>query len=224
MQNNTTEKNHNFKPHLVKSVSYDQTEIIKNILTLHVPQHRIDCDMTYSKGNFYKDTGINEPVHKFDIAPQCNGVKFGDSRNLPLKSESLHCIMFDPPFLATTGKSLSETSNNNVINKRFGVYPSEKALHQFYVDSLKEAHRLLVDGGILIFKCQDKVSSGNQYMSHVFIMDEAVKAGFYPKDLFILLAKNRLVAEWQLRNQKNARKFHCYFWVFEKSKKKIEYT
>lgn len=26
--------------------------------------------------------------------------------------------------------------------------------------------------------------------------------GFYPKDLFILLAKNRIVADWQVKNQK----------------------
>lgn len=51
-------------------------------------------------------------------------------------------------------------------------------------------------------------------------MNEAVRTGFYPKDLFILLVKNRLVADWQIQNQKNARKFHSYFWVFEKSDKK----
>ena len=89
---------------------------------------------------------------------------------------------------------------------------------------MKEAYRILKDDGILIFKCQDKVSSGKQYMSHAFIMDEAVKIGFYPKDLFILLAKNRLVADWQTKNQKNARKFHSYFWVFQKCNKKIEYV
>jgi len=130
--------------------------------------------------------------------------------------------MFDPPFLATTGKSL-KTDEGNIINRRFGVYPSEKELHQFYVDSLLESHRILKKNGILIFKCQDKVSGGKQYMSHVFIMNEAIKIGFYPKDLFILLAKNRIVADWQLKNQKNARKFHSYFWVFEKSNRQIQY-
>lgn len=132
--------------------------------------------------------------------------------------------MFDPPFLATTGKSLDSNENNNLINKRFGVYPSEQALHQFYVDSLKEFYRILKDNGILIFKCQDKISSGKQYMSHCFIYNEAIKVGYYPKDLFVLLAKNRLVADWQSRNQKNARKFHSYFWVFQKNDKKIQYT
>ena len=190
---------------------------------MHVPNHKIDCDATYSVGNFYKNTNISEPQYKFDINPQIDGVEYGDSRNLPLDDSSINCMMFDPPFLATTGKSLTENKNNNIINKRFGTYPSEKELHQFYIDSLEEAYRVLVDKGILIFKCQDKISSGKQYMSHCFIHNEAVKIGFYPKDLFILLAKSRLVADWQLKNQKNARKFHSYFWVFEKNNKKIEY-
>lgn len=209
---------------MVKSISYDQTEIINWILDLHVPSHHIDCDPTYSKGNFYNNTGIEHPQYKFDILPQADGVEYGDSRNLPLQSESINCMMFDPPFLATTGKSLRTDNDSNKINKRFGVYPSEKELHQFYIDSMKEAYRILKDDGILIFKCQDKVSSGKQYMSHVFIINEAINLGFYPKDLFILLAKNRLVADWQTKNQKNARKFHSYFLVFQKCNKKIEYV
>lgn len=132
--------------------------------------------------------------------------------------------MFDPPFLATTGKSLEQDAENNIINKRFGVYPNEKELHQFYIDSMKDFYRILKDDGILIFKCQDKISSGKQYMSHCFIYNEAIKIGYYPKDLFVLLAKNRLVADWQARNQKNARKFHSYFWVFQKKNKVIEYV
>jgi hypothetical protein len=188
-----------------------------------VPTGKIDCDPTYSIGNFYKNTGIEKPLYKFDINPQVEGVEYGDSRELPLGDSSINCMMFDPPFLATTGKSLTENNDNNIINKRFGVYPSEQELHRFYIDSLKESYRVLADKGILIFKCQDKISSGKQYMSHCFVHDEAVKTGFYPKDMFVLLAKNRLVADWQLKNQKNARKFHSYFWVFEKTNKKILY-
>ena len=208
---------------MIKSISYDQSEIIKNILHLHVKKREIDCDATYSKGNFYKGTGIKPPTYRFDISPTSGDVICADSRDLPLADSSIECLMFDPPFLATTGASLSKDDDNNRINKRFGVYPNEKALHQFYVDSLREAHRILCEEGILIFKCQDKVSGGKQYMSHVFICNEATKIGFYPRDLFILLAKNRIVADWQVKNQKNARKFHSYFWVFQKSKRKIDY-
>lgn len=207
----------------IKSISYSQGEIIQNILDLYAPSGKIDCDPTYSKGNFYKNTGICEPEYKFDINPVSEGIIKGDSRDLPLADDSIKCMMFDPPFLATTGKSLLG-DNGNIINKRFGVYSSEHELHQFYIDTLKEAYRVLKDDGILIFKCQDKVSSSKQYWSHCFIEEQAVKIGFYPIDLFVLLAKNRIVADWQLKNQKHARKYHSYFWVFKKVNKKVSYV
>ena len=75
-----------------------------------------------------------------------------------------------------------------------------------------------------IFKCQDKVSSGKQYLSHVFVVNTAVATGFYPKDLFVLLAKRRLVANWQVRNQQHTRKYHSYFIVFQKCDIKINYA
>ncbi len=133
--------------------------------------------------------------------------------------------MYDPrPTVSgNEGKSLTAGEGNR-INRRFGVYPDEKSLHQCYRDMIREAYRVLKPDGILIFKCQDKVSSGRQYMSHVFVMDIAVETGFYPKDLFVLLAKNRLVADWQTRGQKHARKFHCDFWVFQKKNRRIEYV
>jgi len=55
------------------------------------------------------------------------------------------------------------------------VYPTEIELHTFYINALKEFYRILDKNGILIFKCQDKVSSGKQYLSHVFIINEAEK-------------------------------------------------
>ena len=208
---------------LVRNISYDQSEIIRNILRLHVPGGKIDCDPTYSTGAFYNGTGIEVPDLRFDIKPQAEGVIQADARHLPLEDESISCMMFDPPFLATTGKSLTE-GQGNIINRRFGVFPDEQSLHRFYVEAMVEAHRVLKPQGILIFKCQDKVSSGKQYWSHCFIMNEAVKIGFYPKDMFILLAKNRLVADWQARNQRNARKFNSFFWTFQKNNKRIDYT
>ena len=201
---------------MVKTLSTSQEEIIAWILKLHNNGNPIDADPTYSKGNFYKKT-IEEPIHKFDISPQKPGVIKACATSLPLSDNSIQCLMFDPPFLATTGKSLNKKDGSNIINKRFSVFPNEKTLHEFYDKCLLEFYRVIKKNGILIFKCQDKVSSGKQYFSHCFIYETARKYGFYPKDLFILQAKNRIVAKWQ-RNQKHARKFHSYFWVFEKRK------
>lgn len=198
---------------IIKSVSYDQEEIIRNIIKLHVPQGYIDVDSTYSKGNFYKN--IKAPKYKFDIQPQTMNTIQACATNLPLKDSSVNCIMFDPPFLATTGKSLYSSANNNILSKRFGVFPTEEKLYEFYKLSLIESYRILKLNGVLIFKCQDKVSSGKQYLSHVIVINYASKIGFYPKDLFILVAKNRIISG-KHKNQKHARKFHSYFLVFEK--------
>jgi len=206
---------------MIKSISYNEEEIIEWILQLHC-KTTIELDPTYSKGNFYKGN-IQKPKYKFDLYPQLQDVIKANAECLPLDDCSINTIMFDPPFLATKGKSLTIDNGSNKINKRFGVYPTEKELHLFYQNSLKEFYRILKKDGILIFKCQDKVSGGKQYFSHNFIINEAEKLGFYTKDLFILLAKQRLVADWQLKNQKNARKFHSYFIVLQKTNKKISY-
>ena len=207
---------------MVKSISFDEQEIIQGILKLHC-EYPIELDATYSKGNFYKK-GIEAPKYKYDLEPQSPDVVQANAEHLPLADECINTIMFDPPFLATKGKSLLINNDSNKLNKRFGVYPTEKELFSFYKKALKEFYRLLNNKGILIVKCQDKVSGGKQYFSHNFIINEAQKLGFYTKDMFILLAKHRLVANWQLKNQKNARKFHSYYLVFEKSNRKVKYV
>lgn len=206
---------------MIKSISYNQEEIISNILKLHCCGN-IELDTTYSSGNFYKGN-ITPPMFKMDSEPQMKGVAKVTGANIPLPNESINTAMFDPPFLATKGKSLNQGGNSNKTVKRFGYYPDELSLHSFYQDALKEFHRVLKPNGVLIFKCQDKVSSGKQYWSHVFVMNEAIKIGYYVKDLFILLAKNRITAKWQLVNQKHARKFHSYFLVLQKSNRKVNY-
>lgn len=198
---------------IIRSVSSDQTEILKGIMKLYVPDG-FEADSTYSKGSFYKD--IPPPRLRFDLNPQSEDVVRADCRNLPLEDESISSLMFDPPFLATTGKSLKE-DKGNIINRRFTVCKNEAELQNLYADAVREAARVLKPGGIFVFKCQDKVSSGKQYWMHCFVYELAMQNGFEAEDLFVLTAKSRLVADWQ-RNQKHARKFHSYFWVFRKKK------
>ena len=197
---------------LIKSISYDQNEILQWIIRLYVPAGWFDADATYSKGGFY--TVIPPPSLRYDLNPSSPAVIRADCRHLPLESGSIHSLILDPPFLATTGKSLT-TAQGNIINRRFSVCNSEHELSLLYQDAIKEAYRVLADKGILVFKCQDKVSSGEQHMMHCLVFNWATALGFEPLDLFVLLARNRLVANWQ-RNQQHARKYHSYFWVFRK--------
>ena len=208
---------------IIKSISYDQIEIINNIIKLHIDSGVIDCDPTYSTGVFYKKNKIKDPNLKFDIYPQSDDVIESDSRNLPLDDSSINSIMFDPPFVVSKGPSLKKNKKgSNIISSRFSSYESIKELWSYYKESLIEFYRILKDDGVLIFKCQDTVSGGKNYFSHVFVMNKALETGFYPKDLFILNAKSRLISG-NMKNQQHARKFHSYFWVFKKRKVNIPY-
>lgn len=198
---------------IIKSISYDQEELLRNIVDLHLDGRSFECDPTYSKGIFYRH--IPEPKYKFDLVAQVEEVIEADARSLPLPDESLSSIMFDPPFLAQSGKG-------SKIKDRFGDYPTIEALWQFYEDAMREFYRILKPKGVLVFKCQDTVDSGKNYFSHVEIMNRAAVIGYHPKDLFILLAKHRM-GQWNMKKQQHARKHHSYFWVFEKRPRMVRY-
>ena len=205
---------------VISSINYDEQEIIRNILELHVPSKLIDCDPTYSIGNFYKK-GLSQPTYKFDKFPSIEGVVEATSDNLPLGRESIDTIMFDPPFVIGGANYKESKEGSCIIAKRFTNFTSWEELQKMYSGSLKEFYRVLKHDGVVIFKCQDCVASAKQHFSHVWLMYEAVKQGFYPKDLFILLAKNRLTDK---RKQQHARKYHCYYWVFKKEVCKVFYN
>lgn len=196
---------------MIKSIGFDQIEMLQNILFLHC-KDGIELDATFSKGNFYKDGLIQQPTIKYDLCPQ-TGVMYGDCRRLPLQSNSIKSIMFDPPFIV--GLSSKNVISSSLIANRFSAFSTVDEMHYFYDASLIEFYRLLRIGGVLIVKCQDTVSSGKQYLSHVYIINKAVEFGFYTKDLFVLLAKSRMIGH-NHKQQQHARKFHSYFIVFIK--------
>lgn len=195
---------------IISSTNFDQHEIIKNIISLHCPEG-IDLDPTYSKGNFYNKSGIEKPIHKFDLFPQTEDTIKSNANNLPFKDGSINTIMFDPPFIVGHTKD----KPSGIIGERFHGFRYIKDLWDWYSECLIEFQRILKPGGTLIFKCQDTVSSGKQYFSHLFIMNHVEHLGMYNKDLFILNAKNRIIGH-NHKNQIHARKYHSYFIVIKK--------
>lgn len=202
---------------IIRSVNDDQEQIILDILNLHVPSGIIDLDPTYSKGVFYKSGFVPDPRLKFDIEPQTEDTIKSSSEKLPINDESISSMIFDPPFVIS-GKTWENSKEDScATTKRFGCFYSIQELWKFYYNSLEEFYRILEDNGILIFKCQDTVTSGKNYQSHCEIYNMATELGFYAKDLFILTAKNRMNSfggRW--KKQQHARKYHSYFWVFQK--------
>lgn len=208
-----------FKP--IKSVYNTNDDVISNIMKLYnIEQFDLDC--TYSTGNFWKN--LKGPKIKTDLFPKNDTIIQADSENLPFEDSSMTSIMYDPPFVIA-GKSYRENKEgSSIIAKRYEGYESYSHLTKNYYNTLKELYRITEKGGIVVFKCQDTVSGGKNHFTHCLIMNMAVNIGFYPRDMFVLhnnVRINSFGTKWT--KQEHARKYHSYFWVFEKVKPRVKY-
>jgi hypothetical protein len=199
---------------MIKSVYYDQSEILSSILCL-CGLDSFCADLSYGNGGFY--TSIPQPRYKFDISPQLPTVAQASSTDLPLPNGSLRSAVFDPPFL-TYVRAAREGNGNMVMAKRFGGYWTYNELEAHYRDTLKEASRVLEKGGVLVFKCQDIIHNHRMHCTHVNVINWA-SGMFRLKDLFVLPARHRMPIPQQkgvaVKKQRHARIFHSYFLVLE---------
>jgi tRNA G10 N-methylase Trm11 len=208
-----------FKP--IKSVYNTNDDVISNIMKLYnIEQFDLDC--TYSTGNFWKN--LKGPKIKTDLFPKNDTIIQADSENLPFEDGSMTSIMYDPPFVIA-GKSYRDNKEgSSIIAKRYEGYESYSHLTKNYYNTLKELYRITDKGGIVVFKCQDTVSGGKNHFTHCLIMNMAINIGFYPRDMFVLhnnVRINSFGTKWT--KQEHARKYHSYFWVFEKVKPRVKY-
>ena len=229
---------------VIRSIGYNQHEILYNIMQMHNDGKPFDCDPTYSIGNFYGKFNITKvngetieieipaPKYKFDVCPQVEGVeKIEPLGKLPLEDNSIDSICIDLPFVISCGPSMNtpdvdengKKAKNNLISRRFASYYPVAELLKSYKHFLKESYRVLKEDGILVWKTQGTISGSKFLVSPYYSRLIAESIGFDSLDEFILLAKNRLVSG-KINKQQHARSFHSYFLVFKKSlKKKITY-
>ncbi len=213
---------------LVMSAFNDLNEnVFPQILDLHVPRGSKIADVTWGKGVFWKKVAkTHYEVLPSDIA---TGI---DCRDLPYDDEFLDCVILDPPYMegfyrkknsqkagSGTHSAFSKAySNGDEINsdsQNTGTKKWHAAVTDMYFNAGLEAHRVLKKNGVLIVKCQDEVSAGKQWLTHVEIIKEYEKNGFYSKDLFIVVRSNKPSVS-RLKKQVHARKNHSYFLVFVK--------
>lgn len=196
--------------------------VFPSILNLHVPEGAVIADVTYGKGAFWKHVDLSRYTLK--ASDLKNGI---DCRKLPYGKESIDCVVLDPPYmeglfrkskgsLAGSGTHAAfreHYSNGQATNDDGPKY--HDAVLDLYFKAGAEAHRVLKSKGIFIVKCQDEVSANRQRLTHVELILEFERMGFYAKDIFVIVRTNRPVVS-RLIKQQHARKNHSYFLIFVK--------
>lgn len=190
------------------SCNIDDRGNLRNIIALHNAGSPFAVDAAYSKGVMWR--GLPEPLRKFDLNPQMDGVKQADARHLPLGDSSVSSVAFDPPFLVRTG-------DGSVIKDRFSSFPSVAEMWSCYADALAEFWRVLASKGIVAFKCQGQVLSGKQVWSEEKVFALGRAQGFYVLDKLYRLNPNPMSRPGE-HTQRHSRRNTSAWWVFRKDK------
>ena len=214
---------------IIKNISFDQSEILYNIMKLYNGGQPFECDMTASELKFYgKGRGKYEipvPNILFDVYPQGENIqKIEKWGNLPLEDNSIHSMVIDLPFVISPANSPSAKSPKDgsvLIARRFSAYYPVDNLYLSYYHWISEAYRVLDEGGILVFKEQSMISGGIRHNTDEFSFMAAHKIGFKMIDKFILQAKARLISNSKMKNgQVHSRSYTSQFLVFVKESKR----
>jgi hypothetical protein len=150
------------------------------------------------------------------------GMVTGDFTAMPFAANSFHVVVFDPPHLPTAAAS----ENSSLIwEKRYGI-TSEGAGREgdnicgMFRPFLREAHRVLVNGGIVLAKLADIVHNHRYQWQMVDFVVAARELGLTPCDLMIKTRKTGLVSsKW--KRVKHLRRRHSY-WVVVRNSKRCE--
>ncbi len=216
----------------------ENSDLFPQILSLHVPKGAVIADVTYGNGTFWKGIPLghykilasdisnkekDQPVLPFIRVR--NGV---DCRHLPYDDDSIDCVVLDPPYMeGFFRRSVDHMAGSGTHDSFRQAYSHgaqtlegpkwHDAVIDLYLRAGREAHRVLKKDGILIVKCQDEVSANKQRLTHVEIISGYESLGFYSRDLFVLVRRNKPAVSRIIR-QEHARKNHSYFLVFQKRK------
>lgn len=210
---------------IIKNISYDQNEILWNIMQLYNEGKPFECDMTASELKFYEGKGgkydIPTPKILFDVFPKDERIKkIEPLGRLPLEDNSIDSIVIDLPFVISGEAKTKRSDCTMLIYSRFhGYYPADD-MYESYFHWISEAYRVLKENGICVFKTQSTVSGGVQHNTEEFSFMSAQKVGFTIEDKFILEAKARLISPGKYKKQMHARKYTSVFYVFQKTLKK----
>jgi DNA modification methylase len=181
----------------------------------HKPPTAI-LDATVNAGRFW--VGRQRNVTGLDIDPKHKPDVVGDNTDMPFDAESFDVVVYDPPHIPNQGKDKKKD-----FNKRFGLVLKSSLeqgynFNHLYPPFCKEAYRVLKKNGVLFCKIADYVHGHRFQWAHVEFINAAVATGFTACDCIVKIRKGP-ITDPRWKNAHHARRHHCYWLVFRKSKK-----
>lgn len=211
----------------------DNSDVFPELMSIHVAEGSCVADLTFGKGVFWR----NIPKEKYQLFP--TDIKYGQCwSKVDYDTASMDAVIFDPPYMeGLYRKNKSELAGSGTHSAFQDFYSDGSARDaskkRKYHDAVLEAYlsilptikKILKYGGKFIVKCQDEVSANRQKLTHVELIWAYEHAGFYCKDIFIVVRKNSPIVS-RLVKQEHARKNHSYFLVFQRQdhRKKLDYS
>jgi len=137
-------------------------------------------DPTYGFGGMWSD---HRPdlLLAFDTNPD-RGVAVADLAALPLADHSVGSVLLDPPY-RLGGKPTSNHSGG--MDDRYGIdrYRPADTVANMYRSGIIEAARIVRNGGYVLIKCQDQISSGRLHLQTVDVITVGKEIGLKVVDL-----------------------------------------
>lgn len=195
----------------------DDAELLERMLCFYPKKEpkRI-LDATINKGRFWR--GSRRKIVGMDINPAYNPDILADHADMPCDDCSFDVVVYDPPHIPNQGNDRSKD-----FQDRFGLIvkaPAENGynLTHTFRPFLKEAYRVLRKEGVLFCKIADYVHGHRYQWAHIEVVNAAAEIGFTPCDCIIKVRKGP-ITDPRWKKAHHARRQHCYWLVFRKSKK-----
>lgn len=192
-------------------------ELLERMLSFYPKSPPVDIlDATINEGRFWR--GSTRHIIGMDINPQVSPDIVADHTAMPCKDESFDVVVYDPPHIPNQGRDRTKD-----FGDRFGLVvksPAERGynLTHTFRPFLGEAFRVLRKQGILFCKIADYVHGHRHQWAHVEVINAAVEIGFTACDCIVKVRKGPITdPRWKTAH--HARRQHCYWLVFRKSKK-----
>lgn len=168
-------------------------DLIADVARLYLASDMRALDPTYGRGRWWTLWSPRELVRTdLDPAKAPDGV--ADFTALPFADQSFDMVAFDPPYVATGGRSTQGVAGAQ-MSDAFGMASSRRtpAENQELIDAgLAEAWRVVrpsrrtagrYASGIVLVKCQNYITSGRLWPGAFRTLSAAEALGFRPVDI-----------------------------------------